>query len=118
MEGDGKKSELNCSPKKHYNPGKDIHANLKLDEVVSALSLVCDRTDTIILAAVPKEGKGVSVDAKDEICTLDSFLKISKNPDEFLLHMQYFPEHIAAINQGATQRSILDVHKSTYDPSI
>eukprot|EP00112_Aurelia_sp_Birch-Aquarium-sp1_P004894 Seg1553.4 transcript_id=Seg1553.4/GoldUCD/mRNA.D3Y31 product="hypothetical protein" protein_id=Seg1553.4/GoldUCD/D3Y31 len=94
-----KQAELNCSPKKHFDPTKGIDAKLNLDEVVAALSLVCDKSESMIFAAVPKEQtEETAVEELDqEIHSLDSFYKISESPEEFLLHMEYFPSHVAEI---------------------
>lgn len=102
-----KKAELNCSPKKRFDPTVNITKPLKLEEVADALRLVFKESESIIFTAIPKASANNSTPITEEkqICTLDDFLLASSTPDEFCLNMEYFPQHIALIEKETRGQS-------------
>ena len=102
-----KQKELNSSPKKHYNPAKHAESKLTLDEVIAALSMVCNESDSMIFAAVPKNQtrENVVEEGSQGISTLEYFFKTSEKPEEFLLHMEYFPRNISLVEERTRGQS-------------
>ena len=95
-----KKSELNCSPKKRFNPCRK-DTSLNLADICSAFhSAGLGKDDSMIFMAEesqreinPAEASSVS----DEICTLDDFLLISSSSEEYFMQMEYFPSNKSII---------------------
>ena len=87
-----KRRELNCSPKKQYDPTIHIDNSLSLHDVTEALGKVCD--DSIIFTTEATKQTKAAHEREEKICTLEDFLHISNTTEEFLMHMEYFPSHV------------------------
>ena len=90
-----KKSELNCSPKKRFDPTINFDCSLSVQDVSAALKQVCD--DSLVFTTEMKQPTEVSMEDSEKFCTLDDFLLVSTTADEFFLHMEYFPSHVKDI---------------------
>ena len=90
-----KKSELNCSPKKRFDPTIIFDCSLSVQDVSAALKQVCD--DSLIFTTEMKQPTEVSMEDSEKLCTLDDFLLVSTTADEFFLHMEYFPSRVKDI---------------------
>ena len=113
-----KRVELNSSPKKRYDPTVNLDCSLSLQDLSEALKKVCD--NSIIFTTEVKQTK-VTSEEKEKILTLDDFLHISKTPEEFLMHMEYFPSHVDEIErqtQGQSNNPLwFEVRKHTISAS-
>ena len=98
-----KKRELNCSPKKRYDPTITLECTLSLQEDRAAIKEVCD--NSMIFTTELKQQPIPVNEEHEQICTLDDFLLISSKPDEFFLHMEYFPSHVAEIEKKTRGQS-------------
>ena len=90
-----KKAELNCSPKKRYDPTINIDNSLSLQDISSAMKQVCD--DSMVFTTEVKLATKAVTEDSEKICTLDNFLQMSATADEFYLHMEYFPSRVKDI---------------------
>ena len=98
-----KRRELNCSPKKQYDPTIDIDNSLSLHDVSETLRKVCD--DSIIFTTEIKKQTKTAHEREEKIYTLEDFLHISKTTEEFLMHMEYFPSHVEEIEKQTLGQS-------------
>ncbi len=90
-----KKSELNSSPKKRFDALGEEESNLTLDDIASALTTVCDRSQSMVFSAVNRVGQNATAQAiiEEELYTFDKFLMESESSEEFLMKMEYFPSN-------------------------
>ena len=93
-----KQSELNCSPKKRFDPTANISEKLSFMKVSTAIRNVCTEDESIIFTAEPKACT-VEVPKARELHTIDEFLCASETQDEFCLKLEYFPANLADIEE-------------------
>ena len=75
-----KKSELNCSPKKKFDPTINFDCSLSVQDVSAALKQVCD--DSMVFTTEMKQPTKVASEDNETIYTLDDFLLVYLLPSQ------------------------------------
>ena len=79
-----KKGELNCSPKKDFDPLKHIDYRLNLQDMAKSLETVCGRSECILFTALPKIELPSTEMQKAKIIPMEEHFLLSANRADFL----------------------------------
>ena len=100
--GMAKKTILNSSPKKKFDPISESKHSLSLDENANALRNFCKESDSIIFCAMPKTPAQVSEAESIDVESLNDLIMFSNSVDEF-------KERLNAINK----ETIIEIEQMT-----
>jgi len=86
--GSTRKKELNCSPKKNFDPLEHVDYRLNLQDMAKSLETVCDRSECILFTALPKPELPSTEVQNVKVIPMETHFLLSANGVDFLNHIK------------------------------